>query len=70
MRRWLALLFAVLLFHSADGTPVYIVDTQITAVRSAKGYGFSGPTLILLTGGSVVVRESPEDVAKQLGWKP
>lgn len=70
MRRWLALLFAVLVFHSTDGTPVYIVDTQITAVRSVKGYGFDGQTLILLTGGSAVVRESPEDVARKLGWKP
>jgi hypothetical protein len=70
MRWWWALLFAVLVFHSTDGTPVYIVDSQIVAIRSAKGYGFDGPTLILLMSGSAVVRESPEDVAKQLGWKP
>lgn len=70
MRRWWALLFAVLVFHSTDGTPIYIVDNQIVAVRSAKGYGGNGPILILLMSGSAFVRESPEDVAKQLGWKP
>lgn len=68
--RWLALLFAVLVFHSADGTPVYIVDSQIVSVRAVKGYGFEAPTLILLMSGSAVVRETPEEVAAKLGWKP
>lgn len=68
--RWLSLLFAVLVFHSANGTPVYVVDSQVVAVRSAQGFGGDGPTLILLMSGSAFVRESPEEVAAKLGWKP
>lgn len=68
--RWWVVLFAVLVFHSADGTPVYIVDSQIVAVRTAKDLGGSAPTLIIMMAGSAFVRESPEDVAKKLGWKP
>jgi hypothetical protein len=67
--RWLIVL-ALLLFHSPDGRRIWIVDSQIVAVLEAQGLGGVSPTLITTLSSSFFVRESAEDVAKQLGWKP
>jgi uncharacterized protein YlzI (FlbEa/FlbD family) len=65
---WRPLLFAALLFTKPDGSPIYIVDSNIVAVLSLPSVG-GAPTAVVTMGGTFYVRESVEAVADKLGRK-
>lgn len=67
--RWLTVL-ALLLLHSPDGRRIWILDNQVVAVVEAQGLGGASSTLVTTLNGSFYVRESAQDVAAKLGWKP
>jgi len=66
--RWLPFVLGLLLLTKPDGGRIWIVDNQVVAVLALPGVG-AAPTAVATLNGTFFVRERPETVAEQLGWR-
>jgi hypothetical protein len=68
MRRAHALLIALLYLTSPNGSPIWIVASNVEAVRSPVSGECSkcAHAVVVTAGGSFAVKETPQAVAKQL----
>jgi hypothetical protein len=62
-------LLAALLFTGADGGRIWIIDSQVVAIFDGHRAGGAAQTAIATLQGTYFVRDPPETVAEQLGWK-